>query len=185
MLFVMHRPGLVAVSGTITEIDGISVTVAGDVWLPVSKKTERRLCRLRFPRDFSKSNLKLKVGETIIAITEDDFPVEALFQDCETPDECYNLKAYSIRYSGVFDFEARGKTEEQHLFSGQVLESRILQMQNGSYKTVTKLHVRVAGQNEERLIVEAGEVKRAPGESCIVTTGKPVYGKSGIPYYPV
>lgn len=184
MLFVMHRPGLVAVSGTVTEIDGVSVTVAGDVWLPVTKKVERRLARLRFPRGFSNSKMKLKVGETIIAITEDDFPVEALFQNCETPDDLYELKAFSIRYSGVFDFEARGNAEEQHLFSGQVLESRILQMQDGSYKTVTKLHVRVAGQNEERMIVETGEVKRNPGESCIITTGKPVYGKSGIPYYP-
>lgn len=184
MLFVMHRPGILGVTGIVTEVDGISVTVSGDVWLPVSRKLEKRFARIRYPKDFSIERMKPKLGERIIAITEDDYPVEALFQDAETPDQMYNLKAFMIRYNGVFDFDARGKAEEEHLFSGQILESRIVRLQDGTYKTVTRMHVRVKGQNEERIIVEAGEVKREQGSSCIFLTGKPVYGKSGVPYYP-
>ena len=182
-LFPLHRPGLIVVSGTVTDVDGISVTVSGDVDLPVSKKTVKRFARIKFPKGFSSARMKLKVGENIIAITEDDYAIEALFQDAETPDEMYNLKSYSIRYSGVFDFEEKNGVEEQHLFSGQVINSKIVKTSSGLL-TVTNIHVRVANSNEERIVVERGEVKRTKGSSIIITTKKPVYSETNIPYYP-
>ena len=181
MLFVMHRPGLVGVSGVITESDGLSVTVQGDVYLPVSKKIGTRLARILYPRNFSFSKMKLRPGENIIALTEDDFSVSSLFNNSETNDELYELKAYQIRYSGVFDFKETAECAEEHLFSGQV--KKIWQLRDG-WKLI-EVSVRKSNMNEERYLIQNNPDERLKiGSNIVSLTGKPSDLK-GTLCYPV
>lgn len=42
LLAVMHRPGIVLVSGTVVDMSERRFTIENDVYLPVSKRSEKR-----------------------------------------------------------------------------------------------------------------------------------------------
>lgn len=176
-LFLLRRPGLIVCEGEVIEAVAGSVTIKGDTYLPVSRRTETRTARLTLPQS---CKLFPRVGERIVAVTKDDFGVETLFNGAEPNWKQFDLKAYAIRYSGSFDFEEKNGIPEQHVFSGQVLSSTL----TGNF-TVTKMHIRVCGQNEVRYVVEEGSIQHKKGEPITVVTEKPTKGASGIEYYMV
>ncbi|MCR5368397.1 hypothetical protein [Eubacterium sp.] len=177
-LFILHRPGILGVSGIVTESDGLSVTVKGDVFLPVSHKIERRLARIRYPRNFPFNKMKLRPGERIIALTEDDFAASSLFTGGETSDDFYDLKAFIIRYSGVFDFEPTTGCAEEHLFSGQV--KGVWNIRNGWQ--FIQISVRKQNNNEERMLLSQTQTSFKKGDNIIALTGKPVSIKDNLCY---
>ena len=173
-LFLLHRPGIIAVQGIVTGVFGQRLDISGDVYLPVSRKTEKRSAQIYMNRtpNFEK-------GSTVIALTKDNFAVEALFTGAETPDKSYILEAFTVRYSGIFDFEKTEAAGEQHLFSGQVIES----VQKNEL-TYTKIHVRSANKNLERIVVEPGDIIRKKGDTVTVITGPPYVSQNGTEIYP-
>ncbi len=179
-LFMLHRPGLLAVSGKITEVDGVSVTIQGDVFLPVSKKVVKRLVRIIKPMRFSE-RMNLKVGEDIVAITEDEFSINSLFEGAETDDELYELQGYNIRYGGVFDFVQSDENEEEHLFSGQIKTAKII---NGGKYQIVMIHVRSQNQNEVRYLIDKNDKTYTVGHKVVALCGK-VYKEKGIDFYPI
>ena len=94
-LFFFHRPGLIACTGKVVAIGNDTVTIAGDIDLPVSQKRVNRRARLHYMGSLL-SRLKLKLGDEIIAITGDNSAVGTLFQGGETSD-CEQL-AMSVRW---------------------------------------------------------------------------------------
>ena len=183
-LFIMRRPGLLGLTGRITDLPSPHmVTISGEVELPVSRKKEIRSANIWFPR-LNAGKMKLKIGDMVVCITKDNFSVEMLFDGAETPSKVYDLKGYEIRYTGIFDFPEKGETKEQHLFCGQVISSVITKGRSGKALTVTDIHIRSAGKNETRTVIEAGSNLRKEGDMIHVVTGPPAWS-DGRAFYPV
>ena len=171
-LFPLYRPGLFAVSGTVTAVESTAVTLAGSVYLPASDRTVKRYARLRYPRGFNTKNMRLKKGEKLVAICGTNYAAEALFYGAETPDEVYDFNAYQLRYTGAFDFEERDDVEEEHVFAGKVLEA--YQYQTPREITTVKLLVHSSGKDLVKNIILDGMKEHTPGEYLVIATKKSI-----------
>lgn len=116
-LILLRRPGILVVSGMVTGADNSGVLITN--YFGAQEKSLRLEVDPR-----ALANLKLKKGSMIIASTKDDFRVEMLLDGAEIPD-LITLSAYTVRYNGSFDFEARGDRKEQHVFAGSVLSANM------------------------------------------------------------
>lgn len=118
-LFLMRRPGIIVVHGTVKEV-GEELVIENEYPFPVSGPGPARVHLQVGP---AVANMRLKKGASIIASTTDSFDVEMLLDGGETPRRDFALKAYTVRYSGSFDFEARGDQKESHVILGSVVNA--------------------------------------------------------------
>lgn len=103
-MFVMRRPGVLVVSGTITDIQDNVVVLENKFFYPVSGQEEKTRCFLESKFDVIQ-RMRLTIGTSILASTTDDFMIEMLLEGGETPTRDFHLKAYTIRFNGSFDFD--------------------------------------------------------------------------------
>ncbi len=182
-LFLLHRPGVIGCQGKVMEIASPhEIVISGDVELPVSHRTEERAARIFCPK-LNLERMRLNVGDSVVCLTKDNYAVEMLFSGAETPNREYKLTGYEIRYSGEFDFPRNGEIPEQHIFYGQVIESGTIE-KSGRVFTVHKIHIRAAGENRQKILLESGNQVRKTGETISVVTGAPLMGSS-IEIYPI
>ena len=182
-LFILRRPGIIVVSGLVTEANGDEVVIENDCYLPVSQRTEKRRCRVQFPAGRARS-LSLTEGAFVIASVKDDFRVEMLMEGGETPDREYRMAGFQIRYTGPFDFARHGREKEQHVFSGSILSSRSGGSE-GRFWTLATIGWKRRGEAECRDVVLWGKDKPPAcetGRRTILVTGER-REQDGRPYY--
>lgn len=128
-LFLIRRPGILVVCGTVTEVKGDGLVIENNYPFPVSGPQP---ARVHMQADEKKlANLRLKNGAFIIASTTDAFEVEMLLDGGETANRDYNLTAYNIRYNGSFDFDERGLQKESHVILGSCVSAQLGKSKNG------------------------------------------------------
>lgn len=137
-LIVLSRSNIQVVCGRVKAFTNNTITIYNDVFFPLMKKTEERTCILQTEQGQAEK-LHLKAGAAIIATVKANEELKTL------ADGIYNkytktvhAKAYTVRYTGGFDFREFGKEKEQHVFCGSVVEAVKLK-QGGSLIVVSWL----------------------------------------------
>lgn len=179
-MFVMRRPGVLVVSGTITDIQDNVVVLENKFFYPVSGQEEKTRCFLESKFDVIQ-RMRLTIGTSILASTTDDFMIEMLLEGGETPTRDFHLKAYTIRFNGSFDFDQHNDQKEQHVMAGTILAVTSGQKQGYTWNRMTigwrkngkeekrnivywnKDNIQLAGQAGNRVIVVTGERKVTGG----------------------
>ena len=178
-LVVMRRPGILVVSGIVSDIAADRIEITNRFY-----GMERRLILQTEPATTGRLNLTR--GAMIIASTSDDFRIEMLMEGATIPDDTFELKAYTVRYNGSFDFEAHGQIKEQHVFAGSCL-SAVREYRCGRPVCVATIGWRSKGRDEIRNVI-FGLKPAADTESLLksriitVTGAAQVSGSVG--YYP-
>ena len=116
-LILLRRPGILVVSGVVVWVSNSEVQIRntfGAQKIDLILKSDPKLLEA----------LKLAKGSMLVASTMDDFKIE-LLMDGAILTEPVTLNAYTIRYNGSFDFEAKGTRKEEHVFAGSVLSATV------------------------------------------------------------
>lgn len=183
-LFVMRRPGILVVSGTVTEVNGNVVTIRNTCHYPISNKEEETICHLTCKEEVIE-RMRLGKGASIIASTCDNFNAEMLLDGAEPTTREYELSAYTVRFNGSFDFECHGDQKEQHVMAGTVI-SAASGMQQGFTWNRILLGWKKKGQEEKRNITfwnrDGITCDDQKGKRMILVTGEEKKSNKGSYY---
>ena len=154
-LIVMSRPGLMVVCGIIKKVDisASEVTIENDVYMPVSRRTERKKLRIGVNRNkISAMKLGEKIGTFILATVKPVTELLLLEDGGEDSKTEYYTMAYNIRFSGSFDFDSLGDAPESHVFCAGIRDKEFATIKG---KTFAFLDIswKKSGNLEERKLV--------------------------------
>ncbi len=153
-MIVLSRPGIQVVCGTVTR--------ASDCFFLISDNSSKI-------KIHAKTNFAIKPGMFVIASVK---PV----MNGET-------SAYTARFSGSFDFDARGSAKEEHVFCGIVMENTPLR--DGGAKIVVSW--KKNGGAEKRLLYAPRSVMEGAkiSNKAVFVTGPGKKCRSGTMAYVV
>ncbi len=180
-IFILRRPGLIVISGTVKEIRDGGLVIEGDHAFPISGPDTVKV-NLNVSNDVI-SNMRIQKGASVIASTTDHFLVEMLQDGGETPDREFSLDAFVLRYNGSFDFDPHGDSAEEHVIAGIIKTAKKLT------KTKNNLPIyqvtvgwKRNGAEELRTILYCGPENVTEKARVIFVTG-PLKTHNGSPYY--
>jgi hypothetical protein len=172
----MRRPGIVVVSGIVTEVLEEEICIKNDVLLPVSNKIEEVRCHLVVdPKAVQR--LKLAPGAAVIASASDNFKIEMLFEGGEVPDRDFHLRAYTVRYNGSFDFECRGQEKERHVFVGNMMNAQTITHDGKCFSRATIGWKRKGVEEVRNLLcwpkTDSEKLEQYLNKRVVIVTGEP------------
>lgn len=182
LLAVMHRPGIVLVSGTVVDMSERRFTIENDVYLPVSKRSEKR--RAVIEMDGGKiARMHLSIGAFVLVTCRDNNGIAALCEGGETNDKTYYLRGYNLRYNGSFDFEAHGNAKETHVFYGSIVKTLSGVTDAGKSWKYWTLSYRRNGEQVLVNVMEWNSSADGTEENRVFVTGPQRRSKNGTSYY--
>ena len=119
-LIVFARPGAALVSGFVKEISKNMAVIENNLWLPVSKKSERRRIRISFDNDQIEKMRLAKEAFIFATVSDADPALNIVLTGGETSDTTYNAHGYTVRFNGAFKFSATDTQKETNVFVGKV-----------------------------------------------------------------
>lgn len=182
-MIILNRPGIMVISGQVIDIEPSlgRVVIKNDGIRKDQSRVPRRCVMYCSPS--SVRSMNLKTGDNIIASVKPNRALEMFADGIDTGIELFEVRGFTLRYTGSFDFPKKNNLPEEHVFSGDISSLKVLPAQDGSLYTMVKLEWFKKGIRKNALLLLKGdygiELRNIP--RAIFRTGGLVNGKK--PFY--
>lgn len=156
-MIILSRPGIMVISGKVIDVDPVvgKVVIEND-GIRKDQSRVKRKCAI-YCSPYSVQNMKLQNGDSIMASIKPNRDMELFADGIDNGVDLFEVRGFTLRYTGSYDFPPKNNLPEEHVFSGDISLLKVLPAKDGFLYTMINVDWFKKGIRKNALLLLKGD----------------------------